>query len=71
MVGLGVFGSASPLIGLAPTGSWMIAGRAVQGLGAAVVAPSPLALTTAYFTGEERNRAVALLAALVACPCRS
>ncbi|TQM57979.1 MFS transporter [Humibacillus xanthopallidus] len=59
IVGLAIFGTASLLIGLAPTGSWMIAGRAVQGVGAAIVAPSSLALITAYFQGQERNRAVA------------
>jgi EmrB/QacA subfamily drug resistance transporter len=58
-VGLAIFGGASLLIGLAPTGGWMIAGRAVQGVGAAIVAPSSLALITAYFEGEARSRAVA------------
>jgi EmrB/QacA subfamily drug resistance transporter len=57
--GLVVFGAASLLIGLAPAGWWMIAARAVQGVGAAVVAPTSLALITAYFEGEARHRAVA------------
>jgi EmrB/QacA subfamily drug resistance transporter len=59
IAGLGIFGGASLLIGLAPTGSWMIASRAVQGVGAAIVAPTSLALITAYFEGEARKRAVA------------
>lgn len=59
MTGLAIFGTASLLIGLAPTGSWMIAGRALQGIGAAIVAPTSLALVTAYFEGEARSRAVA------------
>lgn len=59
VIGLGIFGAASLLIGLAPTGEWMIAGRAVQGIGAAIVAPSSLALITANFEGEERSRAIA------------
>jgi len=63
VVGLGIFGTASLLIGLAPTGGWMIAGRAVQGVGAAIVAPTSLALITAYFEGEARSRAVAWYAA--------
>src|SRR3954453_5253290 len=63
VVGLGIFGTAALLIGLAPTGGWMIAGRAVQGVGAAIVAPTSLALITAYFEGEARSRAVAWYAA--------
>ena len=41
----------------------MIAGRALQGVGAAIVAPTSLALITAYFEGEPRSRAVAWYAA--------
>src|SRR3954466_4781158 len=63
VVGLGIFGTASLLIGLAPAGWWMIAGRALQGIGAAIVAPTSLALITAYFEGEARSRAVAWYAA--------
>ncbi len=63
VVGLAIFGSASLLIGLAPSGSWMIVGRAIQGIGAAIVAPTSLALITTYFEGEARKRAVAWYAA--------
>lgn len=63
IVGLAIFGSASLLIGLAPSGEWMIAGRAIQGVGAAIVAPTSLALITTYFDGEARKRAVAWYAA--------
>jgi EmrB/QacA subfamily drug resistance transporter len=59
VMGLAVFGSASLLIGVAPTGWWLIAARALQGVGAAIVAPTSLALITAYFEGEARSRAVA------------
>jgi MFS family permease len=58
-IGLVVFGGASLLIGLASTGWWMIAARALQGIGAAIVAPTSLALITAYFEGEARSQAVA------------
>jgi MFS family permease len=62
--GLVVFSIASRLIGLAPTGWWAIAGRAVQGVGAAIVAPAALSLLTASFPeGRERTRAVALYGA--------
>lgn len=58
--GLAVFALASLAIGLAPAGWWAIAGRAVQGIGAAIVAPTSLSLLTAGFPeGRERTRAVA------------
>lgn len=62
--GLIVFVTASFLIGIAQSGEWLIAGRALQGVGAAIVAPSALSLLTASFpAGEQRNRAVAYYAA--------
>lgn len=62
--GLVVFSIASLLIGVAPEGWWAIAGRAVQGIGAAVVAPASLSLLTASFPeGRERTRALALYGA--------
>lgn len=57
--GLIVFSIASLLIALSPAGWWLVAARAIQGVGAAVVAPSALSLITAAFEGEERSRAVA------------
>jgi EmrB/QacA subfamily drug resistance transporter len=64
VTGLLVFSIASLLIGLAPAGWWAIAGRAVQGIGAAIVAPASLSLLTASFPeGRERTRAVALYGA--------
>jgi EmrB/QacA subfamily drug resistance transporter len=59
IAGLAVFGLASLLVGTAQTGWWLIAARALQGVGAAVVAPTSLSLITANFTGRERARAVA------------
>jgi len=62
--GLLVFSIASLLIGLAPVGWWAITGRAIQGIGAAIVAPASLSLLTASFPeGRERSRAVALYGA--------
>lgn len=62
--GLAVFAVASLLIGLAPAGWWLITARAVQGIGAAIVAPSSLSLLTATFAeGRSRGRAVALYGA--------
>jgi EmrB/QacA subfamily drug resistance transporter len=62
--GLAVFALASLLVGLAPTGWWLITARGVQGVGAAIVAPSSLSLLTASFTGRrEQAKAVALYGA--------
>ncbi len=62
--GLAVFALASMLIGLAPGGWWLIAARGVQGIGAAIVAPSSLSLLTASFAeGRGRAKAVALYGA--------
>lgn len=59
IAGLGVFTMASLVIGLAPSATWMIAARAIQGIGAAVLAPSTLALLSTNFAeGRERTRAV-------------
>jgi EmrB/QacA subfamily drug resistance transporter len=64
IVGLAVFALASLLVGLAPAGWWLITARGVQGIGAAIVAPSSLSLLTATFTGRrERAKAVALFGA--------
>jgi EmrB/QacA subfamily drug resistance transporter len=62
--GLTVFAAASLLIGLAPAGWWLVGARALQGTGAAIVAPSSLSLLTASFpAGTARARAVALYGA--------
>jgi EmrB/QacA subfamily drug resistance transporter len=60
VAGLAVFTLASFLVGAAPAGWWLIAARALQGVGAAIVAPTSLSLLTANFPeGRERTRAVA------------
>jgi EmrB/QacA subfamily drug resistance transporter len=63
VIGLAIFGAASLLIGIAPAGWWIVASRALQGIGAAIVAPTSLALVTAYFQGETRAKAIAWYAA--------
>lgn len=62
--GLAVFALASLLVGLAPVGWWLVTARGVQGIGAAIVAPSSLSLLTSTFAeGRGRAKAVALYGA--------
>jgi EmrB/QacA subfamily drug resistance transporter len=59
MVGLGVFTVASLGAGLATSAGFLIAMRALQGLGAAVVLPAALSTVTNMFSeGAERNKAL-------------
>jgi len=59
-LGLAIFTIASLFIGIAPSAGWMIAARGVQGLGAAFLAPSTLALLSFTFPeGRERTTATA------------
>lgn len=65
LVGLGIFTVGSLLGGLAPTSELLVLARAGQGVGAAIAAPSVLALlTTAAPDQAARNRALALFSAV-------
>ncbi len=64
VTGLAIFTLASLAIGASPSATWMLAWRAIQGFGAAVLAPSTLALLQTNFPeGHERTRAVSYYAA--------
>lgn len=64
IAGLAIFTLASLAIGLAQSPTWLLASRAVQGVGAAILAPSTLALLSTHFPeGPERTRALAYYAA--------
>src|SRR5688572_8206107 len=57
MAGLIVIAVASLFAGFASSTGQMIAARAAQGLGAAIIAPSALSIVTTLFTdGSERNK---------------
>ena len=61
ILGMTVFTMASMAIGLAQSATWMVVARAIQGLGAAILAPSTLALLTTNFAeGRQRTQAVGL-----------
>jgi EmrB/QacA subfamily drug resistance transporter len=65
MYGLVVFSIASLMGGLAQSDLWLIAARAVQGLGAALVSPAALSIITNTFAeGAERNRALGVWGAV-------
>ncbi len=60
LTGLALFTSASLAVGLAQTSTWLVGARAIQGIGAAIIAPSVLALiSTTFPEGRERTRALA------------
>jgi EmrB/QacA subfamily drug resistance transporter len=58
LVGIYAFTAASALCGLAPSVEVLIAARAVQGIGAALLVPGSLAIISAVFHPDDRARAV-------------
>src|ERR1700710_964075 len=65
IAGIALFTTASMLGGLAQSPAWLLAARALQGIGAAVAAPSTLALlTTTFREGQARTRAIAYYSAV-------
>jgi EmrB/QacA subfamily drug resistance transporter len=65
IAGLIVFAIASLLGGLAQSEGWLIAARAAQGFGAALLSPAALSIVTTTFTeGAERNKALGVWGAV-------
>src|SRR4051794_37229913 len=60
--GLVVFGAGALVAGLASGASQVIAGRAVMGIGAALVMPATLSIITTIFPPEERSQAIGVWA---------
>jgi EmrB/QacA subfamily drug resistance transporter len=56
--GVITFAASSALIGLAPDQAWLVAGRAVQGMGAAFMMPGTLSIISNTFPPAERGRAI-------------
>lgn len=56
--GLVVFGIASVVCAIAPTGEVLIVARALQGVGGALIMPSALALIVAAFRGAAQAKAI-------------
>jgi EmrB/QacA subfamily drug resistance transporter len=67
IAGLLLFSAASLVNGLATSSGMLVGGRAVQGLGAALVSPAALAIvTTTFADGRERTRALGVWSAIAA-----
>lgn len=64
LAGLVVFTAASLVAGLAGGAATIIAARAVQGVGAALLSPAALSIVTTTFHGPARNRALGIWAAI-------
>jgi len=65
MTGLALFSAASLACGLAGSIGVLIAARAVQGIGAAIISPATLSIiTTTFEEGAERNKALGIWGAM-------
>jgi EmrB/QacA subfamily drug resistance transporter len=64
VLGVVWFGAASVLCGLAPDVELLVAARALQGVGGALLTPGSLALIAASFRNQDRGRAIGAWSAL-------
>jgi EmrB/QacA subfamily drug resistance transporter len=65
IAGIILFSLASLLGGFATNEAWLLAARAIQGVGGAIIAPTALSLVTTTFPeGPPRNRAMGVYAAM-------
>jgi EmrB/QacA subfamily drug resistance transporter len=66
LIGVLVFAGSSAFIGFAQSPAWLIGGRAVQGVGAALMMPATLSIVTNAFPADERGRAIGIWAGVSA-----
>jgi EmrB/QacA subfamily drug resistance transporter len=65
LIGVALFSAASLVCGFSTSTTMLIAARAVQGFGAAVVSPATLSIiTTTFDEGAERNKALGIWGAM-------
>jgi len=64
IIGTAIFGGASIACALAPSLPWLLVGRSLQGVGAALLMPNSLAILGAAFSGEARGRAIGIWASM-------
>ncbi len=60
LLGALLFGVASLAAGFAPDPGWLVAARALQALGAALILPASMALVTTTFPAEQRGLALGI-----------
>jgi EmrB/QacA subfamily drug resistance transporter len=58
LFGVVTFGASSAFIGASQTEAWLVAGRAIQGIGAAFMMPATLSIITNAFPAQERGKAI-------------
>jgi EmrB/QacA subfamily drug resistance transporter len=67
VAGVVTFAVASAINGIAPSSGWLVAGRALQGLGGAMLSPAALSILNTTFTdSRERTRALGVWSAIAA-----
>jgi EmrB/QacA subfamily drug resistance transporter len=62
LAGAAIFVCSSALVGFAQDTIWAIAARAAQGIGAALMMPTALAIVSSVYSGPDRGRALGILA---------
>jgi EmrB/QacA subfamily drug resistance transporter len=63
LIGVGLFLAASLMCSAAPDLGWLLAARVVQGVGAALLMPTSLAILGSRFEGQARGKAIGTWAA--------
>ena len=58
LAGVVVFASSSAAIGFSQSDTWLVAWRAVQGIGSALMMPATLSIITNAFPPQERGKAI-------------
>jgi EmrB/QacA subfamily drug resistance transporter len=66
LIGVVIFAAASATIGFAPSEGFLVASRAVQGVGAALMMPATLSIITNAFPPQERGKAIGMWAGVSA-----
>jgi EmrB/QacA subfamily drug resistance transporter len=66
VIGVALFAFASATIGFAPDDGWLVASRALQGVGAALMMPGTLSIISHAFPPQERGRAIGIWAGVSA-----
>jgi EmrB/QacA subfamily drug resistance transporter len=66
LVGVGIFAVSSATIGFAPSDGFLVASRALQGVGAALMMPGTLSIISHAFPPHERGKAIGIWAGVSA-----